>query len=346
MPDVTPHETFELGDFDFESGETLPDARIAYTTYGELDAARANVIVFPTWFGGTHADLEWLIGDGNALDTTRFFVVVPSMFANGLSSSPSNTPSPFDRGRFPKVTIRDNVRAQHRLLRERFDVQRVQLAIGGSMGAMQAFQWGLSHPELVERVLASCGASRVSEHCYVFTRGVQAALEADAALAGGDYAEPPVNGLRAMARVWAGWGLSQRFYWERLYRRLGYADVDAFLVDFWEAFFLSLDANDLLSQLWTWQHADIAGTPGYDGDWVRALGDIRARTFVTPGERDLYFPAENSAWEVSQMPNAELRVIPGVWGHFSEVGLDETCSDFLRETVRELLASPAVGKSS
>ena len=338
MEGSTPHSVFSLGDFAFADGTTLPDAYLAYTTYGELNAARDNVIVFPTWYGGTHADLEWLIGNGNGLDTREYFVIVPSLFANGLSSSPSNTPPPFDRARFPRHTILDNVRAQHRLVTEQFDVQRIQLVIGGSMGAMQAYQWGLSHPELVERVLASCGAAKVSDHCYVFTRGVQAALEADAALAGGDYDEPPATGLRALARVWAGWGLSQRFYWDGLYRQMGYETVDAFLTDFWEAFFLSLDANNLLSQLWTWQHGDLSATPGYDGDLTRALGDIRATTFVTPGERDLYFPPENSAWEVAQMPNAELHVIPGVWGHFSEVGIDPDCSEFLRRTVRELLA--------
>lgn len=333
------HESFALGDFTFDEGTTLRDARLAYTTYGTLNEARDNVVVFPTWYAGTHADLEWLIGDGNGLDTTRYFVVVPGLFGNGLSSSPSNTPAPFDRARFPKHTIQDNVRAQHRLLTERFEVERIQLVIGGSMGALQAYQWGLSHPELVERLMPCCGCARTSPHCYVFTRGVQAALEADPALAGGDYEAPPTEGLKAMARVWAGWGLSQRWYWDGLYRGLGFETVDAFIEGFWEPFFLGLDANNLLNQLWTWQHGDIAATPGYDGDLVRALGEIGAKTFVVPAERDLYFPPENSAWEVAQLPNAELRVIPGIWGHFSEVGLDEACSDFMRETVRELLAS-------
>ena len=106
---TTLHTLFELGDFPLDAGVTLPAARLAYTTYGKLNAARDNVIVFPTWFVGTHADVEWLIGDGKALDTTKYFVVVPSMFANGLSSSPSNTPAPFAGPRFPAITIQDNV---------------------------------------------------------------------------------------------------------------------------------------------------------------------------------------------------------------------------------------------
>src|SRR5690242_12332485 len=112
MSDV---EIFDLGDYLLQSGETLPQARLAYTTHGALDAARSNAIVFPTHYGGRHTDNEWLIGPGKPLDTERYFVIVPNMLGNGESSSPSNTPPPYDRGRFPHVTIYDNVAAQHRL---------------------------------------------------------------------------------------------------------------------------------------------------------------------------------------------------------------------------------------
>jgi homoserine O-acetyltransferase/O-succinyltransferase len=332
-------ETFQLGDFALDSGVTLPNAQIAYTAYGQLNGARDNVIVWPTWFTGTHEEHEWMIGDGEALDTGEYFVVVPSMFANGLSSSPSNTPAPFDRARFPHHTIHDNVRAQHRLLSERFDVQRIELVIGGSMGAFQAFQWALDHPDLVARIMPCCGASRCSPHCYVFLWGVKAALLADSAYAGGDYAEPPEAGLRAVGRVYAGWGLSQAFYWQELYRQLGHDSVDAFLVDFWEAFFVGVDANNLLSQLHTWQAADLAATRGYDGDIGRALGDIRAKAFLCPGEKDLYFPPEDMAREAEHMPNAELRPLPGPWGHQSDAGLDPGCMNQMRRNARELLAS-------
>ena len=207
------------------------------------------------------------------------------------------------------------------------------------MGAFQAFQWALDHPELVERIMPCCGASRCSPHCYVFLWGVKAALVADSAYAGGDYSEPPEAGLRAVGRVYAGWGLSQAFYWQELYRQLGHDTVDAFLVDFWEAFFVGVDANNLLSQLHTWQAADLAATRGYDGDIVRALGDIRAKAFLCPGEKDLYFPPEDMAREAEHMPNAELRPLPGAWGHQSDAGLDPGCMDEMRRNASELLAS-------
>ena len=329
---------FELGDFALDGGVTLPQARIAYVTYGALGPGRDNVIVFPTWFVGTHRDLEWLIGAGRPLDTAKYFVVVPSMFGNGLSSSPSNTPAPFNRGRFPRITVQDNVRAQHRLLAEAFGVNKIQLAVGGSMGAFQAYQWGLAHPDLVERIAPMCGAARCSRHCYVFLDGAKAALLADPAYKGGDYDRQPEVGLKALGRVWAGWALSQRFYRDELYRQMGFDSVERFLTDFWEAFWVKCDANDLLCQLDAWQTADIARTPGYGGDLARALGDIRARCIQSPGERDLYFPAEDMAWEAAQMRHAECRPIPGSWGHFSEVGIDPSCNEFLGNSIRMLLA--------
>lgn len=329
---------FALGDFALESGTTLPAARIAYTTYGTLNAARDNAIVFPTWFVGSHLDVEWMIGAGAPLDTTKYFVVVAHMFGNGHSSSPSNTPAPFDRARFPRINVRDNVRAQHRLVTEELGIRKVQLVIGGSMGAFQAYQWGLSHPELVARIAPMCGAARVSRHCYVFLEGPKSALLADPAYRGGDYDAIPEVGLKALARVWAGWALSQQFWRDGLYRRMGFDSVEAFLTGFWEAFWVKCDANDLLCQLDVWQTADLAATPGYDGDLARALGDIRAACIQSPGQTDLYFPPEDMAWEAAQMRNAECRPIPGPWGHFSEVGIDPACNEFLGDSIRMLLA--------
>jgi homoserine O-acetyltransferase len=335
---TTPHKIFDLGGYKLDGGVTLPDAKLAYATYGAINAARDNVIVFPTWYTGTHADLEWLIGDGKPLDTTKYFVVAPSMFANGLSSSPSNTPAPFDRGRFPAISIQDNVRAQHRLVTEEFKVKRIQLVIGGSMGAFQAYQWGLAYPDLVERIAPCCGAARCSPHCYVFLAGAKAALTADVEFKGGDYASQPEKGMRAMGRVWAGWALSQAFYREGRFKGMGFTDVDSFLVNFWEAFWMNLDANNLLSQLHTWQTADISKTPGRNDDLAKALGAIRAKAMLSPAETDLYFPPADMAWEAKQMRDAELRIIPGVFGHLSEAGIDPACNEYLGNSIRMLLS--------
>ena len=99
------------------------------------------MILHPTSYGAQHYDLEWAIGEGKALDPSKYFIIIPNMFGNGLSSSPSNTPAPFDRSRYPHFTMTDNVRVQQRLLQEVFGIDRLKLVYGFSMGAQQAFHW-------------------------------------------------------------------------------------------------------------------------------------------------------------------------------------------------------------
>ena len=109
-------DIFDLGDVQLQRGETLRDAKLAYGTYGALNPAKDNVVILPIGYSAQHPDMEWFIGPDMALDPNKYFIIVPNMFGNGLSSSPSNTPAPHDGPRFPKVTIYDNVRAQHRLV--------------------------------------------------------------------------------------------------------------------------------------------------------------------------------------------------------------------------------------
>jgi homoserine O-acetyltransferase/O-succinyltransferase len=238
------------------------------------------------------------------------------------------------------VTFYDQVQQQHRLVTERFGIERLAVVTGWSMGAGQTYQWAVSFPDMVERACPFCGSSKTSEHNIVFLEGVKAALTADAAFQSGWYDTKPVKGLRAAARVYAGWGFSQAFYWQRLYLEMGYASLEDFLVGFWEGFFLDRrDPNNLLTMLWTWQNGDIGNTPGFDGDHVKALQSIKAKTIVLPAEKDLYFPPEDEEYAVSHMRNAELRVIPGVWGHFAGGGLNDVETQYIDGVLKELLAS-------
>jgi homoserine O-acetyltransferase/O-succinyltransferase len=333
-------DCYRLGTYIFHDGKSLPDAYIAYSTYGKLNANRDNAIVAPTWFSGTPEAFEWLIGPGRPLDTDRYFIVAPSMFGNGLSSSPSNTPAPYDGPRFPHHTIADNVRAQHELIVNHLGISQVQLVFGGSMGTMQAYQWALSYPELVSRVFAACGSARVSEHCSVFLSGAEAALTADQKFGDGDYDAAPLDGLKAVGRVWSAWSPSPRFFRDREFEQLGFASAEQFVSEFWESWYASLDANNFLNQLWTWRHADISDNPEHRGDLAAALADIPALTYVVPAERDPYFPVEDSTWEAEQMPNGQLRVIPGTWGHFVLFGSHEPSALFISDAVREILNTP------
>jgi homoserine O-acetyltransferase len=335
------YQIFEAGSVVLQSGATIRDCKLAYKVFGTLNPAKDNVVVYPTWYSGQHYENEWLVGPGMALDPAKYFIVIPNMLGNGLSSSPSNTPEPYNGPRFPHVTATDNVRLQHRLVTEKFGIERVRLVVGWSMGALQTFHWGALFPDMVERVAPFCGSAKCSRHNFVFLEGVKAALTADVAFAGGWYKSKPETGLRAMARVYAGWGFSQAFYRQELdLKALGYSSLEDFLVAFWEGLFLPKDANNLLAMLWTWQNGDISANQMYGGDFRRALGAIKAKAFVMPGQTDLYFPPEDSEFEVAHMPNARLITIPSVWGHFAGgPGTNPVDVAFIDTKLKELLES-------
>lgn len=338
MGTSAPYQVFDLGSVVLQSGQTLRNAHLAYRTYGTLNEAKSNAIVYPTWYSGRHWENEWLIGPGRGLDPAKYFIIIPNILGNGLSSSPSNTPAPYNQARFPNVTMYDNVFCQHRLITENFGIETLELVLGWSMGAGQTYQWGVSYPDMVKRILPFCGSSRTSPHNRVFLEGVKAAITTDAAWKNGWYTEQPELGLRAAARVYAGWGFSQAFYWDEAWRELHYSSLEDFLVAFWEGFFLDgRDANNLLTMLWTWQNADVGLTPGMGGDTVKALQSIQARALIMPGQKDLYFPPEDEEWAVQHIPDAQVRIIPSIWGHFSGGGVNPVDIDFIDDAVKELL---------
>jgi len=330
------HDTFALGDFVLQSGATLWKTSVAYKTYGALNAARDNVVLIPTFYAGHHIDCELMFASGRAIDPERHFIVVANMLGNGLSSSPSNTPPPIDRASFPHVTIHDNVVAQKRLLTEHLGIQRIRLVTGFSMGAQQAFHWGAHFPDMVHAVAPICGTAKTSPHNFVFLEGLKAALTADGTFNDGWYDAPPVKGLIAFARVYAGWVYSQDFYRQREYTKMGLSSIDDVL-RFSEQRYRSRDANDLLAMLWTWQHADIGATDRFKGDLNAALAAIRARAIVMPSQTDLYFRVRDNELEVRHMPNAELRPIPSIWGHAAGRGTNPVDNQFVDAALRELL---------
>lgn len=335
------YDIFDLGDLTVQSGATLRDCKLAYKTFGTLNAAKDNVILYPTWYSGQHYENEWLVGEGMALDPAKYFIIIPNMIGNGLSSSPSNYPEPYNGPRFPKITAYDNVKAQHKLVTEKFGIAHIRLVTGWSMGALQTFQWGAQYPDMMDLIAPFCGSAKCARHNFVFLEGVKAALTADAAWNEGWYTTKPARGLRAAARVYAGWGFSQAFYREELdLKTLGYSSLEDFLVAFWEGFFLPKDANNLLTMLWTWQNGDISANELYKGDFKAALGAIKAKALVMPGQTDLYFPPEDSQFEVAHMPNATYLPIPSIWGHFAGgPGTNPADVKWLDDALKGLLAS-------
>ncbi|MGE8205391.1 alpha/beta fold hydrolase [Heyndrickxia sp. NPDC080065] len=331
------YEIYSLGDVVLQSGQKMPQAFLAYKTYGTLNSAKSNVIVYPTWFAGQHTDNEWLIGPGKALDPDKYFIIVPNMLGNGLSSSPSNTPTPFDRANFPLITIYDNVRLQHRLVTEKFGITKIALVVGWSLGALQTFQWGTSYPEMVERIAPFGGTAKTRPHAQVVFEGLIVALQADSNWKKGFYTHQPTAGLAAMGRAYAPWGFSQAYYLEQLYQVEGYSTLKAYLEDYWDQVFLSFDANDLIAMLRTGINGDISANPQDNGNFEQALKRITAHALVMPGSTDLFFPPKDNAYEVKHMPNAVFRPIESKWGHCFGIGQNEQDSLVIDNYLKQFL---------
>jgi homoserine O-acetyltransferase len=283
-----------------QRGGTLKQARIVWKTYGTLSPKRDNVILYPTSYGAHHTDIEWLVDVRHCLDPSRYFIVIPNMLTNGLSSSPSNTPD------FPQVTTFDNVMLQRQMLVELFGIDRLKLVYGWSMGAQQAYHWGALFGEAVERIVVNCGSAKTAPHNFVFLEGIRTTLQA---------AATPQQGLRAMGRIYAGWALSQTFYRREMWRGLGFESLEDFLVRSWEANFLRRDMNDLLAQLFTWQQGDISANDLYRGDLQMALAGIKAKVLLMPSATDLYFQTDDNREELPHLKYGKLVEIPSVWGH-------------------------------
>ncbi len=322
----TSEGTFECGDVLLQRGGTLRDAKIVYKTFGTLSAKRDNVIVYPTSYSAHHTDIEWLVDVQNCLDPSRYFIVIPNMFTNGLSTSPSNY-----AGEFPLVTTFDNVTQQRRLMNELFGVEKVKMVYGWSMGAQQAYHWAALFGASVERIVVNCGSARTAPHNFVFLEGVRTALQA---------ARTPEEGLRAMGRIYAGWALSQTFYRREMWRGQGFTSLEDFLVRSWEANFLRRDSRDLLAQLATWQMGDISANDLYRGDLEMALAGIKAQVLLMPSATDLYFQTDDNRAELPHLQGAKLLEIPSVWGHRAgnPRGLPEETA-FINAAVTALLES-------
>ena len=303
---------FSVGDFPVAKGGVIRDCQVAWTTHGTLDAARGNVILYPCSYGASDADMAFLIGPDGILDPTEWFIVIPNMFSNGVSSSAADTPD------FPTlVSYADLIEVQRRLLEEVFGITRLAAVYGFSMGAQQAYHWAALQPEMVARAFVVCGTARTSAHNKVFHSGLLRTLEAAPEhLGAGRFAAEPVLAKKAFAHIYAGWALSQDFYRAGLHlSALGAPDLDTYLRTDWVERMGARPAANLYAQLMTWYHGDIADDPRYGGDLAAALGAIRARMVLLPSETDLYFRVADNAAEMPLLRDGVLKPIPSIWGH-------------------------------
>lgn len=293
---------FSLGEVELCCGRTIRDAQIGYVQIGDLNPERTNLVLVPTSYGARPNDLAWLAGP--VLDPQRYCIVIAGMFGNGDSSSPSHAEMGLAEQGWV-VSHRDNIAAQRRLLVEQFGVTTLPLIFGWSMGAQQAYQWAVDHPEQVEKLCCVCGTSRTSPHNRLFCLSLRQALTADRCWTGSGFNGEPEQGLRTYALIYASWAASQPFF------KTVAEPVEQYVEEQWLPHYRRHDPRDLIAMLDTWLAHDVA----CGGDLAEALAQITAKTAVVACNRDLYFTVEDMASDAAAIAAADLHVLDSVLGH-------------------------------
>lgn len=335
-----PYSLFDLGNFDLDSGQRLRNAQLAYATFGTLSPLRDNAILFPTWYSGTSKIIEQAyIGPGRALDPDKYFVIVPNQLGNGLSTSPQNAPSPINAGAFPAVSIADDVRAQHKLVTEHFGISKLELVLGGSMGAQQTYAWAVAYPDVVKRAAPIAGTAKCSSHNKLIVQTFKEAITSDPNWKAGWYSDPALvqEGLRRHARLFAASGFSAKLFAKEGWRGLGFTSATDFVTSFVEAHFLPQDANNLLLMLNKWQNGDVT-LNGHDS-LEAALAKITAKVAVIAIEEDLFFSLADIQAEQRLISNSELKLVSSDWGHLALFGVDSDYNASIDSHLKALLAS-------
>jgi homoserine O-acetyltransferase/O-succinyltransferase len=334
---------FTVCDFALECGAVLPEAWVTWQWRGgeghrPEDSGPAPILAC-TAFAATPLDLAYLAEPGGPLDAQQRPVLHVELLGNGRSSSPSNTPPPWDGPRFPPVSMRDNVRLQALLL-DHLGVDGLHAVVGASMGGAQAVQWAVDHPGRVGRAVVIAGNAATTFYGKLFLHTVRSALVSDPAFAAGDYCAPPIVGLTRMSETWAAFGLSPRFFTTGAFRDhpdMAADDLAGFLAK-WGPRYHTRDANDLLCHLSMWERHDVGAGSGSGGGL--ALAGARAAAvpiLFAPISTDAYFHPDDVREQAAHFARAEVQVIESLSGHAAAFGRAEADRRVLRAVVGAFL---------
>jgi homoserine O-acetyltransferase len=198
---------YRLKEFRFSSGETLPEIRIHYRTFGQLRRdARGKVRNAVLILHGTGGDGESLMniaftgelfGRGQPLDAGRYYIIIPDNLGHGKSTRPSDGL----RGKFPRYGYHDLIEAQYRLLTEGLQVNHLRLVMGTSMGGMHTWLWGETHPDFMDALLPlACLPAQISGRNRVWRKMISEAIRSDPEWHSGEYRTQP-HSLKISAQI-------------------------------------------------------------------------------------------------------------------------------------------------
>ena len=243
---------YVIKNFQFRSGESLPDLRMHYRTIGTPQRnsrgmiTNALLILHGTGGSGRQFLQPYFAGElfspGQPLDAARYYIILPDNLGHGGSSKPSDGL----HMRFPKYDYDDMVAAQHALLTQGLRVEHLRLIFGTSMGCMHAFVWGETYPGFMDALMPmACQTVQIAGRNRMWRKAVIDSIRLDPAWNHGEYKQEPINGLRSAVYILAIAG-SASLLWQKEYPTRD--DANKFVEETIEPRVNSLDANDMLYQ--------------------------------------------------------------------------------------------------
>jgi homoserine O-acetyltransferase len=323
------------GGFLLDSGQSLPEVRVAFETYGERSPAGDNVVVIchalsgDAHVAGYHREGDertrgwWdeMVGPGKGIDTDYYHVVCANILGGckgttGPSSIDPRTGTAYG-SRFPRLTVRDIVNV-HRALCHHLGIDRLAAVVGGSFGGMQALEWAISYPETVERCVCIASAASLSAQALAFDVVGRGAITSDENWRGGDYytcAHRPDRGLSLARKIGHITYLSP----EMMTRKFGRDrrpegeeaaprpsafhsnfEIESYLEYQGRKFLERFDANSYLEITRAMDEFDLVER---FGSLENAFRELKAKVLVVALSSDWLFPPEQSI----ELANALLR---------------------------------------
>ena len=310
-----PLHVYEISDFKFHNGSTLPKLKLAYKI---LNPHNSKIAVVHTCFKGrldttlTHAD--------GALKNHKIILI--ALLGNGESSSPSNTPN------FPaQIEYMDCVSAQHSLLTTELGIKEVDVMLGFSMGGQMTYHWATSYPDFVKHAVIVCSSAKTSRHNYQFLEGPKAALQSAAS---------PERGIRAFGKAYSAWLTSAEWFDEERYQEMGFQHLrdwdDVTTIQGYEGW----TGDDLLAMLGMWQRGDV-GRCTQSKTEEDALKSIKAKVLLMPCATDQYFRPYVSEREVTRLSSGSLEIMPSIWGHIAGGGANAKDVEWMDHKIKLFL---------
>ena len=303
---ATAEGDFVVKNFQFRSGETLPELRLHYTTLGKpvrnAEGRVTNAVLILHGTGGAGSQFLQpvfageLFGPGQLLDATRYFIILPDGIGHGKSSKPSDGL----HARFPQYDYDDMVAGHYRLLTEGLGVNHLRLLFGTSMGCMHSFVWGETYPDFMDALMPmACQPVQIAGRNRVWRKMVMDAIRNDPEWMGGDYSAEPQQALRTALDLLLIAGSAPLYMQKTLPTRDA---ADKYLDDYFKARSTGLDANDLMYAVNASRNYD--PSPQLEKITAPVMYINSADDFINPPELGM---AER---EIKKVANARFVLIP------------------------------------